>query len=769
MAEVAAAAVAYLTEGEVILTAAEAAATFAAVSTAVSLAYSSYSRGRAERKARDAYNASLRDRYIMGRSATEPRALILGRQRVSGSPAFLRSYGPSKGKLVVVLPIAAHEVDAFEEHYFDDEPVVLDVDGYVIGIRRREYFSIAAPSAAFTLESLPKSGSVSAEVAYGSTVVALGVSVAGSTVTVSGASSTQVGTVTISYQPDPCPFVVTSSISDVATITTDGTGAGSVTLPHTPISSSATVGYGTDFTTVSLTVVGNVVSVSGLAAGAVVTVNYQYSTGTSRARITTFSGGPGQVADPALITAFPGIWTSAHVGNSIAWIKYEFDYDPDAFPSNFPNPSVRVRGAKLYDPRTGLTAFSENPALQMRFAALHPLCGRLPVTSINDNDVIVAANVCDETVTYVVNGQSYTRPRYTAGLLVKNGTQGKDVLDDLAQAMGAGDWWFSDGMLRMKAGAWVTPLQTLTEDWLKGPGVKLQPRLSQQQKINIATGTFADETHDYQELPYPQVRSSEYIAADGRELPRDIPLNAVTFAGQAQQVVATMMRKLRFGRRLTVMCTMRAWQVEVGDNIWVNLSRFGYVNVPFEVLDTSFTIDGGIQLVLKQTSSTIWDLGTGFVASTRPPNARLPSPFDLSQITGLAVASDATVQSSNADGTVVQRMRVSFDAPTSASALAPGGGVEVRYGQGNWSEEKWISVRAIGGQTQIDIGGVQQGQIYLVKARAYNALLNGQWSDPVLHRINEQAISIGTPQLATDAVNEEVILTSTSYYYSTIT
>lgn len=713
---------------------------------------------KALNRQKDAYNNSLRDRYVMTRGNTQPRQLVLGRQRVSGPIFFIQSYGTNKENLVFCLALAAHEIDAIEAVYFDDEQIILDGSGNVTGVNRREFFSISAAGGTFTLQGLPKAGSVSAVAKYGTSSVTLGVSVSGKDVTVSGATAGQTGTVTISYQPDPCPYVPAQSLYAQATLTTNGSGAGSVTLPNTPVTGSVKVVFGgnyaldsQDLDVTSLTsVTGNVVSIAGASASTSYTVSYQY-TAPSRARVRSYLGAPGQTADATMISNLPGIWTSAHTVSGCAYLVVELDYDPDSFPSGIPNVSALVRGAKVYDPRTGATAWSENVALLMRHAATHPLCGRLSTAAIDDSAVAVAANVCDTQVNYVVNGQTYTRAKYTAGLTVKSGTRGQDVLNDLAEAM-CGKWAFIDGQVRIKAGAWVTPLQTLDDSWLiDKASVQVQPRANRADVINIVTGTFADEQSDYQVVQFPRVSAGSYVAEDGAELPIDLQLNAVTFGGQAQQVVATRLREARQGMRVALTCNLRAYQTEWADFIYVTLPRFGWVSKLFEVLGTAFTLDGGIQLSLKETDSGIWDMGASFSAFDPAPNTFLPSPFDIPTIAGLAADSSTGVQQKNPDGTIVQRMRVSWTAIANPGVLGSGGGVEVRYGLLSQAQSSWVSVFAESGASQIDIPGVQQGQTYGIIARAYNALVNGKWTVPYVHVVNARSVQIGTTGISPGA------------------
>lgn len=742
------------------------AATAAIIADVVVIAASVYvaqdSARRQQNAAKDAYNASLVDRYVMVRGATEPRRLVLGRQRVSGPLFYVGSYGTSHEHLVFTVALAGHEVDAIEAIYFDDEIVSLDGSGNVTGVNRRDLFSISTATASFTLTSNPKAGSVVAVAKYGTNSVTLGTTVTGLSVAVTGGIAGSVGTVTISYLPDPSPYVPGAILTGQDTVVLNGSGNGSVTLAHTPLAGGGNlfVTYGpTGFDTVNLTsfasVAGNVLTVTGSTTVSVTaTVSYTYVDTTSRARVRMYTGAPGQAADAGMISALPGVWTSAHKATGVAYLVVELDYDPNAFPTGLPNVSAQVRGRKVYDPRTGITQWSENPVLLMRAAATDPLCGRLPASLVNDGYVVTQANICDTASTYIVNGQSYTRALYTAGLVIKSGTRPADALNDLAQAM-AGKWTFIDGLLRIKAGYFTTPLQTLDETWLhNAQAISIQPRANRADVYNTVTGKFADEQSDYQVLDYPQVQSAPYVTEDGIALPLDVPLNAVTFIGQAQQVAAAMMRDARQGMRVTVVCNMRAYPVEVFDTLYVTLSRFGWLNKPFEVYGVSFTLDGGIQLTLKESDTTAWALGTTFPDTDPAPNTLLPSPFTVQAIAGLSCASGSAQQ---INGTFVTRIVASWTALTDPGVIV-NGGVEVRYGPPSLSEAQWTTVTVNGSQSQALLPAVIAGQFYVVKARSFNTLCKGTWCTPVLHQV-VQSGTVDSGQLASTAATEVYVAT----------
>ena len=92
----------------------------AALALAASAAYGSQQQAAAKRRARNAFNASLKDREVMIRSGVAPQRLIYGRDRVSGPVVYAESTGANKEYLHLVIALAGHECDAIEFVYFNE-------------------------------------------------------------------------------------------------------------------------------------------------------------------------------------------------------------------------------------------------------------------------------------------------------------------------------------------------------------------------------------------------------------------------------------------------------------------------------------------------------------------------------------------------------------------------------------------------------------------------------------------------------------------------
>ena len=637
-----------------------AASLFQIAFTVAMAAYSSYQQAEQRQAAKDAFNNAQRDRLVMIGGAIDPRQIVMGRIRKSGSMVYRGSFGANKEKLLLVIVLAGHEIDAVETIYFNDVVVGLDANGY----------------ATTTPYALASSQSAS------------------DTVTIVGGF----GTVTLSNTP------IVNTIF------------GGVMSPGAPAADQSTP-------IVVLSVVGNVVHVS-CAVDGVAALSYQASVSTPKARIRSYLGAPGQVADARLISLLPGIWTTAHTLTGCAYLIVELDYDSDVYSQGLPNISATVRGAKCYDPRSGLTAWTQNPALIARWYAMHPLGGNLGASLMSDAHVIVAANNCDVNASYAVQGAVVsTRPIYQAGTVATSGQKASDVLNEIVGAM-AGKWAFVGNQFLMKSGTYVTPTISLGDaDFGDAASITVQARLPREQMINTMTGTFSDESQSYKVVDFPPVQSAPYFAEDGAELSLNAQLTAVTYTGQAQQVAAIMIRDTRWAMTVVAPFRMTAYPIEVFDTVMLSSTRYGWVAKPFEVLGRKWTLDGLIELTLKETDPSIFTFGTAFLATDATLNTNLPLPWLVPQITGLAVTSGTVALT---DKSVVTRTRVTWT-PITLEAVAQSGKIEIAYSE--LGTDAWSTDEEAGDASETTITGLKSGRMYLFKVRARNTVgVRGMWS-----------------------------------------
>ncbi len=182
--------------------------------------------------------------------------------------------------------------------------------------------------------------------------------------------------------------------------------------------------------------------------------------------IEKFDGSPSQAAWPALMAAFPGIWTSAHRLRGIAYLGVRFRSPPsdkylDAFPEGY-NTSVRAvaRLSRVLDTRTNTVGWSENPAMCIRDYLLHPDGYRLDADDLDEAAFIAFANVCDQPVTRAAGG---TEPRYRVAGMYSLNDEPKAVLDSLLKCCDGEIFETTEGKLSIRGGVWSEPTFTITD------------------------------------------------------------------------------------------------------------------------------------------------------------------------------------------------------------------------------------------------------------------------------------------------------------------
>lgn len=404
-------------------------------------------------------------------------------------------------------------------------------------------------------------------------------------------------------------------------------------------------------------------------------------------------GDPAQAADGAMIVNFPGSWTSSHKLSGIAYFILSLYWDSTIFQQGVPNATVTVKGTQVYDPRTGLTAWSNNAALCIRDYLTRPYakggCG-FSASEIDDTNFAAQANICDETITLASGG---TQARYTINGVVQLGDDDtpQDRLNALLTAC-AGKLVYSGGKWKLFVGAWRPSGFTLTDDMMVGP-VTVQTRISRKDQFNAVKGKYREKgVGRYIPTDFPAVTSATFEAEDGGErVYRDITLEYTTDAAAAQRLAKIELYRSREPMQVQVKCSLQAYPVAVGDVISVTHARWGWSAKPFEVVgwewaaeDSGGAVALSIQLTLRETSSAVYDwsatdeqLLASEPATTLPewryvdPPTALAVTESLYQTSGSAgVKSQATLTWSVPDNPFIATYEAQYKLSSSSTWLA---------------------------------------------------------------------------------------------------
>jgi len=427
-------------------------------------------------------------------------------------------------------------------------------------------------------------------------------------------------------------------------------------------------------------------------------------------RIKTYLGTTTQTADPDLVSESSGLtdgaWTTDHRLQGIAYVYVRFKYDADAFPNGVPALSVKIRGKKVFDPRTSTTSWSNNPALCIRDYLTSDYGLAQTSGRIDDTLVINAANLCEQTV----EGER----RYTCNGAFTTGVEPSTVVTNLLTSMG-GLLWYGQGKWRMKPAAWSTPTVTFDEGDLRS-GISLSTRHSRRDNFNAVKGTFAGDATDWQPTDYPEVTDPAFLVADNN-VPNvlDFSLPFTSSSLTAQRVARIALNRNREQLTFSASFGMRAFQVQVGDFVYITNTRFGWTEKPFEIVEWNFGLTDGLDLQINMTLREISEgVFTGVDGSVfELNNTTLPSAFTGLEINNLTASGGGRTQG---DGTFINSTILSWDAASNSF---------VSYYEIEWKPVADSSYSStIIPDTSIEVSPVVDGIAYIYRVRAVTALGN---------------------------------------------
>jgi hypothetical protein len=507
------------------------------------------------------------------------------------------------------------------------------------------------------------------------------------------------------------------------------------TLQHTPSSAVKVIAYGRGGLgtvggiiplsgEVTYTRVGNTITVTGsLPAGLPVgwtftfdhySVTYQYPVTNAQVRVKKHLGDPSDPADASLLAECGDKWKSTAVLRGFTYTVIRLDLRQAEFQGGLPDINVLMKGKKLYDLRTGLTAYSTNPALAIYDFLRSPFCN-VPASDIPDSFYITAANVCDEAQTF---GALYT----LNGTVTADQDQAQ-VLEAMADAMAGGivaTTW------EVFAGKYVAPSASLEQSDIVG-SLAVTPGISDADIINGVRGQNITAENLYVATDYPPYQNAVYLAADGRDKFADINYPFTDSAQRVHNLARILVEDQRNGFTVKAEFSLKAWDIHVGDRVTLTSDFVGQSAKVYRVTDKSYSPTSAISLTLKEDAASIWDLADT-VNLDDTPNTDLPNPFLITPLSFVTCDSGTSALLIQQDGTIVSRIHVSW----SAGLL---GLVDIEWKKD--SDTAWHKTQATGDQTETFLSPVEDKVWYVVRARNVDPYLNvkSDWTYADLHQV----------------------------------
>jgi hypothetical protein len=430
-----------------------------------------------------------------------------------------------------------------------------------------------------------------------------------------------------------------------------------------------------------------------------------------------------------------------------AYVYLKIEYDQTLFPQE---PEIRftVMGKPVYDPRSATTAYSANPALIISDILGDEDFG-VGGETCNADQLVAAANICDEMVTCAV-GSEY---RYTTHWHYDTSTEPGDAIAMFLAGCG-GRMSKSGGEWYIFPAAYSAPVMSLTADQLRGPVVWSEKRAGRD-IFNRVTGTYTAPNYPYsvvgnlydsngwadgsiennfpyafQPSNYPMYAcdplhgyaSDQYLTEDGgTRLPKEIGFPQVLSISQAQRLAKIALLRNRQQGTGSLDVSLAAFQLTACDTFNLTFAATGWTDKLLEVNAFQFFVDTSsgtpqirLSLGVNETDSSIYDWSEEEELSAYDVPVMMASATSTPTApTDLVLTSSAATAVQQPDGSVVPRIEVTWNEPQDVFVNQ----IQVQYqrtGDSAWSSSSSVDATL----TSTFIGPVVAGQNYNVRIRS---------------------------------------------------
>ena len=414
--------------------------------------------------------------------------------------------------------------------------------------------------------------------------------------------------------------------------------------------------------------------------------------------------------------------TTNHKFKDCSYLYVQMAYDAEAF-SGIPNISAVIKGKKCYDPRTGNTVWTDNPALHVRDYLSNTTYGLKATTSeLNDANSSggfwSAANICEQTVNLP---DSATEQRYTGNGSTNMTARGDQVLEGLLSSM-SGKLTYTNGKFNVFPGTAQTPSLSITDTELLSP-MEIITNSTTGDLYNSVKPIFVDASTNYTPTDAPIYENSTFLSEDtpsgesnSNYVKRLEPNLAFTTTNtMAQRLGRIMLNDQRQTVGLSCLVSLKYMQLQPNDWVQITNSRLSYTNKNFQVVTTNLEIleeDGvpiaATRLELREIDSSIYTFGTSDYGTMVSEGASVGTgDLSVSPPSGLAVSAELVVIGYDLEVTWTNN---------SSDAVQ---GTEIKYGT---SSGTYIgSVTAGKGQSKIIVPNLKANTTYYVSARHFSS------------------------------------------------
>lgn len=441
---------------------------------------------------------------------------------------------------------------------------------------------------------------------------------------------------------------------------------------------------------------------------------------------------PGGVdtADAYLRSSRPDQWTADHKLSGHTYLVVTMNLLLERFQGGLQEITVKLRGKKVYDPRTNQVAFSRNPALCLSDFIRSEAGYGADAAQIELDALIAAANACDVAVydQAAVDADPATyggsRARYTCDGMFRS-DQDRDATRQQIEDSMVGASLESGGVWRILAGAWTTPVLSLTDDEMVMPMSIVQTCNVGTARFNGAKGTYVNAVRNGVTEDFTPYVNSTFRDQDVKDKFLDTTLSFTGNHVRTQQISRVLVEASRGGFVVQIYPKMFAWNLQPGDRVVLSSILFGFTNKPFRVQDWTYQAGAPVALQCVEDEEAFYDQADETRADASP-NTQLPSPFLKPGPPLDLIALSGESQMVQQDGVMVVRVKVSW-APAADESVVRSGVVRVQWRQAA-NGTPWETRDLPGNSTELYLLGLEVHNAYVIRVQFLTAYASSNWS-----------------------------------------